>query len=139
MRPVSARKPRRWYNASRVAKRIEFSMRTLLISVVLAVSAVGCSPSNTQTLQERTADATAAAKRDAGAIARGVAEGLKRKGPTNINTASEAELQKLPGVTSEVAGAIVAKRPYAATKELVKKHAVTAAQYNRIKGQIVAE
>src|SRR4051812_44680644 len=104
-------------------------MRTLLVSTLLLVSAVGCSPSNTQTLQERTADATAAAKRDAGAIARGVAEGLKRKGPTNINTASDADLQKLPGVTPEVADAIVAKRPYASTKDLVKKRAMTAAEY----------
>jgi len=113
-------------------------MRRLLISLLAAGVLVGCSPSSTQSLQERTADATAAAKRDAGAIARGVTEGLKRKGPLNINTASNADLEKLPGVTPQVAATIVAKRPYTATKELVKKRAVTAAQYNRIKGQIVA-
>lgn len=107
--------------------------------MLLALAAAGCSPSNTQSLQERTADATAAAKRDAGAIARGVAEGLKRKGPLNINTASDADLQKLPGVTPQVASSIIAKRPYSATKDLVKKHAVTTAEYDRIKGQIVAE
>jgi len=114
-------------------------MRTTLILVLAAGVLVGCSPRNTQTLQERTADATAAAKRDAGAIARGVAEGLKRKGPLNINTAGITELERLPGVTPQVAGAIVAKRPYAATKDLVKKRAVTTAEYNRIKGQIVVE
>ena len=114
-------------------------MRTLLISIVLVLATSGCSPSNTQTLQERTADATAAAKRDAGAIARGVAEGLKRKGPININTARDTELEKLPGVTPQIASAIIAKRPYTATKDLVKKHAVTAAEYNRIRGQVVAE
>ena len=114
-------------------------MRTLLISIVLVLATSGCSPSNTQTLQERTADATAVAKRDAGAIARGVAEGLKRKGPININTAQETELEKLPGVTPQIASAIIAKRPYTATKDLVKRHAVTAAEYNRIRGQIVAE
>jgi DNA uptake protein ComE-like DNA-binding protein len=111
----------------------------LLISIVIAGALVGCSPSNTQTLQERTADATAAAKRNAGAVARGVAEGLKRKGPVNINTASEADLEKLPGMTPQLAGAVIAKRPYSTTKELVRKHAMTAAEYNRVKGQIVAQ
>src|SRR5690242_15322507 len=99
-------------------------MRSLLITMVLALATAGCSPSNTQKLQERTADATAEAKRDAGAIARGVAEGLKRKGPININTATNTDLEKLPGVTPQIAGAIVANRPYAATKDLVKKRAV---------------
>lgn len=114
-------------------------MRMLLISIVIAGALVGCSPNNTQTLQERTADATAAAKRNAGAVARGVAEGLKRKGPVNINTAGEADLEKLPGVTPQLAGAVIAKRPYSTTKDLVRKHAMTAAEYNRVKGQIVAQ
>ena len=114
-------------------------MKRLLISALVAGVLVGCSPSNTQSLQEHTADATAAAKRDAGAIARGVAEGLKRKGPVNINAASAPDLQKLPGVTPQVANAVIAKRPYSTTKDLVKKHAMTSAEYNRIKGQIVAE
>ena len=117
---------------------ILISMKRLVISVLAAGLLVGCSPSNTQSLQERTADATAAAKRDAGAIARGVAEGLKRKGLVNVNTASNSDLEKLPGVTPQIAAAIVAKRPYTATNDLVKKRALTTAEYNRIKGQIVA-
>jgi DNA uptake protein ComE-like DNA-binding protein len=114
-------------------------MKRVLFSALLAGALVGCSPSNTQSLQEHTADATAAAKRDAGAIARGVAEGLKRKGPVNINTASDADLEKLPGVTPQIAGAIMEKRPYGATRDLVRKHAMTAAQYSRVKAQIVAQ
>ena len=113
-------------------------MKTLLITLLAAGALVGCSPSNTQTLQERTADATATAKRDAGAIARGVAEGLKRKGPLNINTATQTELEKLPGVTPQMAAAIIAKRPYATTKELVKRRVITTAEYNRIQAQVVA-
>jgi DNA uptake protein ComE-like DNA-binding protein len=96
----------------------------------------GCSPNNTETLQRRTADATAAAKRDAGAIARGVAEGLARKGPLDINAASATELQKLPGVTSEQATLLVERRPYASTKDLVRKHVLSAAEYDRVKNQI---
>ncbi|HKO18473.1 MAG TPA: helix-hairpin-helix domain-containing protein [Acidobacteriaceae bacterium] len=121
------------------AGSIEPSMKTVLISIVLTGALAGCSPSNTQNLQERTADATAAAKRDAGAIARGVSEGLKRKGPLNINTATEADLEKLPGVTPQIAGSVIAKRPYSQPKDLIRKHAMTTAEYNRIKGQIVAE
>lgn len=110
-----------------------------ILSVALIALVCGCSASNTQSLQEHTADATAAAKRDAGAIARGVAEGLARKGPVNVNTASDAELTKLPGVTPQMAGAIVAKRPYATTKDLVRKRVMSAAEYDRVKGQIVAQ
>src|ERR1700757_4494560 len=96
----------------------------------------GCSPNNTETLERRTADATAAAKRDAGAIARGVAEGLKRKGPLDINAASVTELQTLPGGTPEVAGKIVEHRPYGATRDLVRKGVLSRAEYDRVKGQI---
>jgi len=114
-------------------------MNRIISAVAMGVFICGCSASNTQSLQEHTADATAAAKRDAGAIARGVAEGLARKGPVNINTASDSELLKLPGVTPQMAGAIVAKRPYAATKDLVRKRVMSSAQYERVKGQIVAQ
>jgi DNA uptake protein ComE-like DNA-binding protein len=114
-------------------------MRTLLFSMLMAVGLAGCSPNNTQTLQERTADATAAAKRDAGAIARGVAQGLARKGPLNINSADQKDLEKLPGVTPEKAVAIVAHRPYTATRDLVRKKVMTAAEYDRVKAQIVAQ
>ena len=115
------------------------SMKVPLISVLLIGVVAGCSPSNTQNLQQRTADATAAAKRDAGAIARGVAEGLKRNGPVNINSASEADLQKLPGMTPQLVNSVIAKRPYSTPKDLVRKHAVTPAEYDRIKNQIVAQ
>jgi DNA uptake protein ComE-like DNA-binding protein len=123
----------------RDAERIVSNMRTVLISVMMAGALVGCSPSNTRSLQEHTADATAAAKRDAGAIGRGIAEGLKRKGPVNINTASGAELEKLPGVTPELAGVIVEKRPYSDTRDLVRKRVMTKAQFDRVKSQIVAQ
>jgi competence protein ComEA len=104
----------------------------LLPSLFLA----GCSPSNTDTLQRRTADATAAAKRDAGAIARGVTEGLTRKGPLDINDASAAQLQTLPGVTPEVAGKIVEHRPYTSTRDLVRRRILSTAEYDRVKNQI---
>lgn len=115
-------------------------MKKPLVCLLLLIGAVvGCSPSNTQNLQQRTADATAAAKRDAGAIARGVAEGLKRNGPVNINSASQSDLEKLPGMTPQLANSVISKRPYTTTKDLVRKHALSTTEYNRIKNQIVTE
>jgi DNA uptake protein ComE-like DNA-binding protein len=114
-------------------------MTRVLPIAALALFLAGCAPSNTDTLQQRTADATAAAKRDAEAISKGVAEGLARKGPMNINSASDKDLERLPGVTPQVADAIIAKRPYAATRDLVRKRAVTLAEYNQIKNQIIAQ
>jgi DNA uptake protein ComE-like DNA-binding protein len=114
-------------------------MFRVLWSAALVIGLAGCSPSNTQQLQQRTADATAAAKRDAQAITAGVKEGLERKGPVNINSASESDLEKLPGVTSDVAGRIVAKRPYGSTAELVHKRVISRQEYDKIKNQIVAQ
>jgi DNA uptake protein ComE-like DNA-binding protein len=97
----------------------------------------GCFDSNnTRSLQQHTADATAAAKRDAGAIARGVVEGLTRKGPTDINTASAQDLEKLPGMTAAEAQGIIAGRPYEDTSQLVRRHILSKAQYNKIRAQI---
>jgi DNA uptake protein ComE-like DNA-binding protein len=111
----------------------------LFMAVSSAVFLAGCSPSNTDTLQRRTADATAAAKRDAGAIARGVAEGLARKGPLDINASSATELQRLPGVTPEVAGKIVEHRPYTSTRDLVRKRVLSSAEFDRVKSQIIVK
>jgi DNA uptake protein ComE-like DNA-binding protein len=113
-------------------------MTRAFMIALLALSLAGCSP-NTDTLQQHTADATAAAKRDAEAITKGVAEGLARKGPVNINTASEKDLTTLPGVTPEMATTLIAKRPYSSTRDLVHKRVVSSAEYDRIKSQIVAQ
>ena len=75
-------------------------MKASLALSATALLLAGCYDSNnTRSLQQHTADATAAAKRSAGAIARGVVEGLTRKGPLDINKASEKDLAQLPGVT----------------------------------------
>lgn len=126
----------------RLARHHTFMVKIVSMSALLLFAAVfvaGCSPNNTDSLQRHTADATAAAKRGAGAIARGVAEGLTRKGPLNINEASAAELQKLPGVTPELAGKIVEHRPYTSTRDLVRRRVLSKAEFEQVKGQIIVK
>lgn len=54
----------------------------------------------------------------------------------NINTASEAELDKLPGIGPVTAGKIIASRPYSASEDLLTKKAVTRSTYEKIKDLI---
>jgi DNA uptake protein ComE-like DNA-binding protein len=118
-----------------MAKHVSMAAFVLVVTLFPA----GCSPNNTDSLERHTADATAAAKRDAGAIARGVAEGLARKGPVDINSASPTQLQTLPGVTPELAGKIVEHRPYTSTRDLVRKRVLSTAEFDRVKGQILVK
>lgn len=51
----------------------------------------------------------------------------------NINTASESELDKLPGVGPATAGKIIASRPYSAPEDLLTKKVVSKSVYEKIK------
>ena len=115
-------------------------MAKALFAMTCLLLLSGCfSPNNTDALREHTADATAATKRNAGAIARGIAEGLARKGPLDINQASAKQLTTLPGVTQGMANTIVKNRPYASTQELVRKRVLTKSEFNRVKAQIMVK
>lgn len=54
----------------------------------------------------------------------------------NINTASEAELDKLPGVGPVTAQKIIASRPYSAPEDLKTKKVVSASVYDKIRDLI---
>jgi len=71
------------------------------------------------------APATAAAKTTAGA-------------PLDINSASEADLQKLTGIGAAYSDKIVKGRPYKRKDDLVAKKIIPQATYDKIKDQIVA-
>lgn len=51
----------------------------------------------------------------------------------NINTASESQLDKLPGIGPVTAGKIINLRPYGSLEELLSKKAVTSSVYQKIK------
>jgi len=54
----------------------------------------------------------------------------------NINTASESELDKLPGVGPVTAQKIIASRPYSTSEDLLTKKAVTSSVFEKIKDLI---
>jgi competence protein ComEA len=98
----------------------------------------GCTPKSPtpDQIREQTANATAGAVRDGKAMVQGVFDGLKRKGPVNINTASAADLETLAGIDHAAAARIIAGRPYKNSIELEKRKIVTKAEYDKIYNQI---
>ena len=115
-------------------------MKWIVIATMGLLTLSGCassSPSPDQIRQD-TANATAAAARDTKAIAQGVVEGLKTKGPLNINQATKDQLETLPGIDSTAADRIMAHRPYKNSDELPRRRVISRAEYNRIANKIEA-
>jgi DNA uptake protein ComE-like DNA-binding protein len=85
--------------------------------------------------------AAANATREANDVAKGVRAGLHdRDGApvVDVNAASRADLERLPGVTPVTARRIEENRPYGAPYDLVRKRVISDAEYNRISGEVVA-
>lgn len=86
--------------------------------------------------------AAANATREAHDVADGVRAGMHNKPGAevvNVNSASRATLETLPGVTPATARRIADARPYNDTYDLVRKRVVSQAEYNRISGHVVAQ
>jgi DNA uptake protein ComE-like DNA-binding protein len=87
--------------------------------------------------------AAANAEREAHDVAKGVKAGLHNenaggKSALDVNSATRAELETLPGVTPATARRIEARRPYGTADDLVRKGAVTEDEYDRIAGDVTA-
>ncbi len=102
------------------------------------VTLCGCAPSSPSPdqIRKQTANATAAAARDTKAVAQGIVEGLKTKGPLNINRATKEHLETLPGIDGAVADRIIAGRPYRNSEELPRRHIISRAEYRKIATKI---
>lgn len=114
--------------------------RMVGLAVMAVLGLAGCTPAsqNPDAVRQQTANATAAATRTTKAVVQGVFDGLKAKGPMNINKASREDLETLPGVDEAVANRIIAGRPYGTSAELVKRRIVSKTQYDRMATKIEA-
>jgi len=133
----------------------------LIIFIALAVSlalSTGCSQQDTEKTRQEAAQATqkikeeskvaaVEAKKDAKeaarqtkAAAQGVKDGLQSPDTAvNVNTASKAQLQTLPGLDEEMADRIIAGRPYHTVDEVGTKGVLSPEEFQAIKRKIVVK
>lgn len=116
-------------------------MRTATRLCPLAVAALallmaGCTSclvnQNPDKLKQKTAQTTAALKRDAKAVAAGVRQGWSGGKTLDLNTATEPQLETLPGMDAAQARRIIAHRPYSRTDQLLTRGVLSRREYNRI-------
>jgi competence protein ComEA len=108
--------------------------------ILILTGCFSCSvKQNPQQLKEKTAETTAALKSDAKAVASGVREGWSRDKPLDINHASKAQLESLPGINEATADRIIANRPYAKRDDLLSRGILTRREYERISEQLAAK
>ena len=108
------------------------------LGVVVLGCCIACSPNATpDQIRQKTAEETAAIKRDSKAVAEGLKDGLSNKRAVDINHASKAELSDLPGITDKQADHIISERPYANTHQLVSRHVLTEDEFSQIESRVV--
>lgn len=116
--------------------------RTLLATLTFALlAAIGCTSAerSPDAIRQDASKAAVEAKQDAKAVVQGVEDGLKSKKQVNINSATPEQLEALPGINAARAQRIIAARPYQDSDELLKRHLVAKAEYDRIANQVVAQ
>ena len=114
---------------------------SLIVLTLMFAGVTACTNAkdNPDEIRQRTADATAAMRRDTKAVVEGVKEGMGRDKTVNINKASREDLLGLPGVTEREADRIIASRPFGDTHDLVKRHVVSEAEYAKISDRVNAD
>ncbi len=116
-------------------------VKAWVMAVIAAgLGVAGCSSESRSpdAIRHDTARATGAVKRDGEAVVKGMWDGLRSKGPVNINKATVEQLETLPGVDEMTAERIVAGRPYETGGDLVRRRVLSRAEYGRISEKIVA-
>lgn len=117
---------------------MHFRFVTSILAGLALLSLVACGPNQTpDQIRQKTAQETAAIKRDTKAVAEGIKDGLSNKTSVDLNKASKAELSDLPGVTDTQAGRIIAERPYANTHQLVTRRILSEDEYAKIQDRVV--
>ena len=133
-------------------------MRThfaLIAALTLAVTGLACSndagttrqqaAKATEELKQQSREAAGNIKKGAAvaqtqitAAAQGVKEGLNDKNSSlvDLNSANKARLMGLPGIDEARANAIIADRPYQQPRDVVRKGAITANEYQKISDHV---
>jgi len=116
-------------------------MRAWIVTLLLSGAIfclISCSPNQSpDEIRRKTAEDTAALKRDSKAVAEGVRDGLSGKKSVDLNKASRDDLSGLPGISPEKADRMIAERPYASTHQLVTRHVLSEEQYAQIQDRVV--
>jgi DNA uptake protein ComE-like DNA-binding protein len=97
---------------------------------------IACSNTTPDQIRQKTAEETAAIKRDSKAVAQGIRDGLSSKRSIDLNRASKPDLQSLPGITPKKADRIIAERPYANTHQLVTRRILTEDEYAQVQDRV---
>ena len=114
------------------------NLRALILpSVLLLTFSLACTNQSPDQLRQKTAEETAALKRDTKAVAQGVKEGLSSKRSIDLNKASKDDLTSLPGVDARKADHIIAERPYANPHQLVTRHVLSEDEYSQVQDRVV--
>lgn len=108
------------------------------MTCVLALSGCTAESRSPDAIRDDSAAVTRTATRDTVAVVKGLFDGLRSKGPVNINRATPEKLETLRGVDEATANRIIAGRPYRRGSDLVDRHILTRKQYNAIAGDIEA-
>lgn len=114
------------------------SMCFIVLSLVFASITACTTKDNPEEIRQRTAEATQTMRRDAKAVAEGVKEGMSSDKAININKASREDLLNLPGVTEREADRIIADRPFDDAHDLVRRHVLSQAEYDKIHDRVIA-
>jgi DNA uptake protein ComE-like DNA-binding protein len=110
-------------------------------AVLLLAGFTACAPQrqDPQELKEKAAQATADLKRDTKAVAEGIREGWSRDKPLDLNSATKDQLMSLPGLTAAEADRVIAARPYIAPGDVLTRHILSKAEYDRISDRVTAK
>lgn len=120
--------------------RHSFRFSTLVTLGLLLGSILACTTrDNPDEIRRRAAEATESVRRDTKAVVEGVKEGMSPDKKTiNINKASRQDLLTLPDLTEHEADRIIAGRPYDDAHDLVARHLIPEAEYEKIRDRLIA-
>lgn len=113
-------------------RRVTYGLAGLCLALLL-----GCTNQNPDQIRQKTAEETAALKRDTKAVAQGLKDGLSSKRAVDLNKATKDDLTSLPGVTTQKADRIIAERPYANTHQLVTRRILSEDEYAQVQDRVV--